>query len=314
MMRRKSIWLAAFAVVAAPAAASAASIKLIDPPVFADRVRAGALPPVSIRAPETPRIVNLDRDGLAPGRHGGELRILMGRAKDVRMMVVYGYGRLVAYDAQFKLRPDILERYEIEQGRRFTLYLRKGHKWSDGHPFSAEDFRYYWEDVANNRELAPIGPPRVMLVNGEKPLFEFVDPSTVRFTWSRPNPDFLPALVGATPLYIYRPAHYLRRFHKRYAKPGKLAARVKKSGKRNWASLHNRRDNQYKNDNPKLPTLQPWVSRTKPAVGTNTRSGACSRQARISYVRLRGAICFCSARTGSAAIFCRGLFTAHASR
>ena len=39
---------------------------------------------------------------------------------------------------------------------------------------------------------------------------------------------------------------------------------VKKSGRRNWAALHNRRDNQYKNDNPKLPTLQPWVLRTKP--------------------------------------------------
>ena len=39
---------------------------------------------------------------------------------------------------------------------------------------------------------------------------------------------------------------------------------VKQSGRRNWAALHNRRDNQYKNDNPKLPTLQPWVLRIKP--------------------------------------------------
>lgn len=264
MIRRKLMWLAALAAMATPATVSAAAMKLIGPPILAAKTRAGALPPVSMRVPETPSIVNFDRGGLKPGRHGGELRILMGRAKDVRMMVVYGYARLVAYDTDFRLKPDILERYEVEEGRRFTLFLRKGHKWSNGHPFTAEDFRYYWEDIANNKALAPIGPPRMMLVNGEAPQFEILDQYTVRFTWSQPNPDFLPALAGATPLYIYRPSHYLRRFHKRYVRPKKLRARVKKSGRRNWASLHNRRDNQYKNDNPKLPTLQPWISRTKP--------------------------------------------------
>ena len=100
--------------------------------------------------------------------------------------------------------------------------------------------------------------------NGKPPVFEVVDPQTVRFSWNEPNPHFLPALGSATPLYIYRPAHYLKQFHPRYADADQLAKLVKKSGRRNWAALHNRRDNQYKNDNPKLPTLQPWVLKTKP--------------------------------------------------
>ena len=33
---------------------------------------------------------------------------------------------------------------------------------------------------------------------------------------------------------------------------------------RNWAALFNRKANQYRNDNPKLPTLGPWVLKTKP--------------------------------------------------
>jgi peptide/nickel transport system substrate-binding protein len=33
---------------------------------------------------------------------------------------------------------------------------------------------------------------------------------------------------------------------------------------RNWAALHNRLDNAYKNTNPDLPSLQPWVNTTKP--------------------------------------------------
>ena len=81
--------------------------------------------------------------------------MLVGRAKDTRLMVVYGYARLVGYDRQLDLEPDILESVDVEDGRIFTLHLRKGHRWSDGEPFTSEDFRYWWEDVANNEALEP---------------------------------------------------------------------------------------------------------------------------------------------------------------
>ena len=44
--------------------------------------------------------------------------------------------------------PDFLASFENEGNRKFTLKLREGHKWSDGSPFTSEDFRYWWEDVA----------------------------------------------------------------------------------------------------------------------------------------------------------------------
>ena len=47
-------------------------------------------------------------------------------------MNVYGYSRLVGYDAEFEIVPDILEAIEVEDGRIFTLTCAKGHKWSDG--------------------------------------------------------------------------------------------------------------------------------------------------------------------------------------
>ena len=75
-------------------------------------------------------------------------------------MTVYGYARLLRYDQRFNVVPDILDRIAVENGRVFTLHLRKGHRWSDGAPFTAEDFRYYWENVANNSELAPVTPQR----------------------------------------------------------------------------------------------------------------------------------------------------------
>ena len=242
------------AVICLPAAAA------VEAPMLADRVAEGLLPPVDRRLPAVPLV-----DGAAgPGGHGGELRMLMAKAKDTRQMVVYGYARLVGYTPDFELVPDILERVEVEDGRVFTLHLRPGHKWSDGHPFTTEDFRYWWEDVADDPELSPTGPPAKLRPGGESPRFEVLSGTAVRYGWSRPNPEFLPALAGARPLYLYRPAHYLKRFHKRHAPPEALAEAVAGSGQRNWAALHNRKDNQYRNDNPDLPSLQPWVLRTRP--------------------------------------------------
>jgi len=235
-----------------------------DPPWLAERVSNGELPPLAQRLPREPRVIALDEPGLSPGRYGGDLNLLMGRAKDIRMLVVYGYSRLVGYDRAYRLVPDILEKFEVEEGRSFTLHLRKGHRWSDGEPFTAEDFRYYWEDIATNEDLASFGPPAVLLVDGEAPKFEIIDETTVRYTWSRPNPFFLPALAGARPETIYAPSHYMKQFHARYTDVDKLEALAKEEGRRNWASVHIDRFRPYKNTNPDLPTLQPWKNTTAP--------------------------------------------------
>jgi peptide/nickel transport system substrate-binding protein len=255
------ILLGALAAAAA-AGAAAQSAKYVEPPALAEDVKAGKLPPVAKRLPENPLVAKFDA-GAEPGRYGGTLQMLIGRTRDVRMLVVYGYARLVAYDRNFNLVPDILEAIEVKEDRVFTMRLRRGHRWSDGHPFTTEDFRYFWEDVANNRELSPVGPPSDLLVDGEPPKVEYPDKYTVRYSWSRPNPDFLPRLAGASPLFIFRPAHYLKQFHRKYnpkAGEGEAAA----GARRGWAALHNREDNMYQYDNPKLPTLQPWVNTTRP--------------------------------------------------
>ncbi|HEX6103096.1 MAG TPA: ABC transporter substrate-binding protein, partial [Alphaproteobacteria bacterium] len=171
----------------------------LEPPALQNEVAAGKLPPIEERLPQVPLVAPLRAQGLEPGEYGGDLRILMSGAKDVRMMVVYGYARLVGYDREYRIVPDILERFEVEEGRIFTFHLRPGHKWSDGAPFTTEDFRYYWEDVANNEALSPMGPSQLLLVDGEPPKVEILDETTVRYSWSQPNPDFLPALAGASP-------------------------------------------------------------------------------------------------------------------
>lgn len=254
----------ALAVLAALALAPAGARAQpwVETPALLEQVQSGALPPIAKRLPATPRRVAVDGPGRVPGRHGGALRLLMGDSRDIRMMTIYGYTRLVVFDSKLDLQPDILERIDVEAERVFTLRLRRGHRWSDGAPFTAEDFRYFWEDVANNPRLSPGGPPQPMIVDGKKPRFEVIDPQTVRYTWDHPNPVFLPALAGAQPLYIYMPAHYLKQVHERYADPAQLHHRVKALRLRDWGALHERLSRQYRPENPDLPTLEPWRNTT----------------------------------------------------
>ena len=220
-MSRKPL-LALLALLAAcwlapPAAAQAPALK--ETGFLAADVASGKLPPVASRVPSEPLVVETLRGEGGLGRQGGEINLLMATARDVRMMVVYGNARLMAYDEKLQLQPDLLQSIDVEDGRIFTMHLRAGHRWSDGQPFTTEDFRYWWEDVANNRELSPSGPPRDMLVDGEAPKVEIIDAQTIRFEWKLPNANFLPAIAGASPLWIFRPAHYLKQFHAKYADP-----------------------------------------------------------------------------------------------
>src|SRR4030095_12087087 len=117
--------------------------------------------------------------------------------------------------------------------------------------------RYYWEDVAINADLNPAGPPSDMLVDGKVPEFKVIDSATVRYTWSSPNPEFLDKMAAASPLLIYRPAHYLKKFHAKYTPQSDSKQQGSGGSRRPWSAVHNKMDNMYRFDNPDLPTLQP---------------------------------------------------------
>ena len=239
----------------------------VEPPFLAERVVKKELPPVGERVPKAPLVVDLAARGRSIGKSGGEVVSLVGRARDIRYLSASTYARLVGYDEKLTLGPDLVEKVDVaDEERAFTLHLRPGHRWSDGHPFTAEDFRYFWEDVAGNKDLSPAGPPEFMLVDGKPPKFEVMDATTVRYAWDKPNPRFLPQLAAARDPFIYRPAHYLKQFHAKYADARKLAEAARAQKLKNWASLHNRMDEMFDASNPDQPTLQPWrVTNRAPA-------------------------------------------------
>jgi peptide/nickel transport system substrate-binding protein len=235
-----------------------------EPPFLGPLIEAGKIPELALRLPRNPRIVNLSAMGREPGRYGGVARMLIGGQRDIRLMTINGYARLVGFDEKLDFQPDILETFEPVDDRAFTFRIRDGHRWSDGEPLTSEDFRYMWEDVLLNEDLSPGGLPPALMIGGEAATFEVVDRLTVRYTWKMPNPDFLPALAAGQPISLALPAHYMKQFHEKYADPDKLAAMVKEAKVKNWASLHTRMARQYRPENPDLPTLDPWRNITRP--------------------------------------------------
>jgi len=263
-MKRRTFTTGAGLTLLAPTLARAkVPAGLKETPSLADQVKSGALPAVNKRIPEVPAIVKhfAGKDGA--GKPGGQANILIASARDTRLMTLYSNARLIVYDDQFKLQADILESYEVKEGREFTLKLRPGHKWSDGKPFTTEDFRFFWEDVANDKELSPSGPNVELMVDGKPPKVEIADATTIKFTWEKPNPYFIESQARAAPLFLFRPAHYLKQFHKKHT-PEEEILKNARGGQAKWVQIYRRFDVMYANDNPDLPTLNAWKLVTAP--------------------------------------------------
>jgi peptide/nickel transport system substrate-binding protein len=241
----------------------AAAPKLIETPMFEKLVKDGKLPPIAKRVPAAPLVAKLEGDR-APGKHGGDLRLLMSKDRDARFVGAYGYARLVCWTADGQIVPEIAAAVEVDEAdKTFTFKLRKGHRWSDGRPFTAEDFRFFWEDMASDKALSRYFGSTNLVVGGEKPKVEIVDAETVRYTWTKPNPGFLPWLAGPANLTIFRPAHYYKKFHEKYADKKRLE-KLNEKQKDGWARKIAREDREGRNNlNPNLPTLDPWVPKTE---------------------------------------------------
>jgi peptide/nickel transport system substrate-binding protein len=264
MVTRRSFIGGLVGAAIAPSLAKGAADRDIEPEFLRDWLRAGRIPAMVERLPTHPRIINMKEMGMQPGVYGGTVRTIIGSAKDIRYMTVYGYSRLIGYNTRLEFQPDILMGFTSENDTVFTFHLREGHRWSDGSPFTADDFRYWWEDVILNKDLTPGGGALELRPHGSLPRFEVLDPLTVRYSWDRPNPIFMPAIAGPLPLMIFGPGHYLKQFHKKYQDDFRLSALMKENRVKKWADLHIKMSRASRPENPELPSLDPWVNTTAP--------------------------------------------------
>lgn len=225
-------------------------------PILDDRVARGEIPPVSERLPENPLVV-VPPEQLGP--YGGIWTRLGDGPKDVGIVEArLAYEGLVRWDAMGReVVPNLAVRWAVEDSAKtFTFWLRKGIKWSDGHPFTAEDIKFWYEDVLLNSELTPV-IPRDFKRDGEVMGFEKVDDYTVRFTFVSPNGLFMHQMASGRGYEMAaRPKHYMQQFHAKYRPKEELITRAQARGFDLWSKLFNDSADWRNTD---MPRLWPWV-------------------------------------------------------
>lgn len=233
-----------------------------EAPMLAEKVSAGQLPAVDDRLPENPEVVT-PIDGV--GKYGGTLRRQLGGSNDHNsiLRIVSPQG-LTRWKADFsEIVPNVAESWEANaDSSEFTFKLRKGMKWSDGEPFTADDVMFFVEDLLNNEEFYP-SPPGNFAVNGERMQAEKIDDHTVKLKFAGPYGLFLQML--ATPLAqepVLWAKHYCQQFHPKYNPDiAKLVADT--PGVDDWPSLFKLKCGEVEAPNrwgnAARPTLDPWV-------------------------------------------------------
>ena len=209
-----------------------------EAPMLAERVEAGELPLVEERLPVEPVVVEpLDAIGAYGGELAGPSTSPTCCGWDVSEMVMQ---KLFTIDTDLQtIIPNIAEAYEVSDDQtQLTIHLREGHKWSDGHPFTSEDFRFWFEDVLWNEDVTG-GIPGEWRPGNQKPLLEIIDETTLRYTFSQPHPSMIVRMASNPRHRGFRAAHYFKQFHIDYNDDANdLAA---EAGFEDWAKLLNAR-------------------------------------------------------------------------
>ena len=242
-----------------------------EAPQLAEQVKAGKLPPVAERIGQDPLVIKPLHD---IGKYGGTWRGGFTGPADFwnGYRCCSGPDHLLFWDyTGDKVTPNIAKGYEMQDGgRTLVLHLRRGMKWSDGKPFTADDFVFWFEDIYRNKDLVPT-PSAAMAINGKQGVLEKVDTYTVKFKFPEPYymlPDVLAgstdlagqAWRGAYGLGSYAPAHYLKQFHPKYVAQAELDKKAKDAKFDSWVRMFfNRSDWSL---NPDLPVLTPWKTVT----------------------------------------------------
>ena len=250
-----------------------------EAPQLAELVSAGELPPIEERLPVQSDLMVIEPlEGT--GEYGGIWRRGFTGPADKwnGYRCCSGPDHILFWDYTGNTpQPNVAKGWDAsDDGRSYTLYLREGMKWSDGMPFTADDFMFWYEKMYLNDELVPT-KSSWLAINGKQGTIEKVDDYTIRVDFEDPYFFFLEVLAGSThlgghayqgpaALGMFAPKHYMEQFHPDTIGQEALDQLVEDEGYDNWVNLF-----KFKNDwalNVDLPVVTPW--KTISPINTDT--------------------------------------------
>jgi len=234
-----------------------------EAPILRELVEEDLLPPVYERVGPEPLVLS-GPDGI--GTYGGNWSDGVTWDSEVwdRLNRHLSGVTLVRWSPSgYPIVPHVAKSWEASPDlRTWTFHLRRGLRWSDGHPFTAGDLDYWFEWELNyfqrtGNPLSLVGF-RVLRSGSDLGRLERVDDHTVRFVFPNPNP-FFPEILASTSLNgMFAPRHYLEKFHPELGDPALIEAIMKQRGLNARSQVYRevRRD-----DNPEQPRLSAWTYR-----------------------------------------------------
>ncbi len=166
-----------------------------------------SLPPLAERLPEEPLVV-------APyhsiGKYGGTMNMITNASEaGTAGLLSIRHVNLVRYSDDLQtIVPNVAKGWDWNDDyTQLTFHLRKGHKWSDGAPFTSADVKYWYDNLALNPDVMQKTKDYV-LVAGERMTIDTPDPQTVVFNLPAPKPGLL-AHFASSFAQGFQPKHFL---------------------------------------------------------------------------------------------------------
>ncbi len=223
-----------------------------ESPLLAQKVAAGELPAVKDRLPLEPYVSKAAEIGVYGGTFRGAGFGPTHGQLDTEGMRFTGLLRLLP-DA-ITTEPFILKSYEVNEAfTEYTLHLREGMKWSDGEPFTADDFVFWYEDITMNPEITAAVPALWQAGRIEK-----ADDYTVKVLFSSSMPSFLVKMQkGDIVNRVFAAKHYLTKWHIKYNPDADKLA--KEENYENWALAFKAHADRGQTGTDLGPDVTPWV-------------------------------------------------------
>ena len=227
-----------------------------ESPMLAALVAAGELPPVDERLPEVPALFEPLE---SVGKYGGTLNSFSMDANPWHDLGDEpergGYLGNFAADNQTVVG-NLAQTVEYSDDRKtITVGLRRGAKWSDGAPFTADDILFMFHDMHWNEEVTTWGGSA--FVKDVRKLDDFTVVYEADLGSPSPIMYYQMGQWFTSDWQGYHPKHYLEQYHIAYNPDADTLA--KEQGFEDWTKLLYSHYWWSPMNDVEKPTMQPWM-------------------------------------------------------